>query len=101
MALISDVRTVPADERGAYLLAGALRAVAWVCSTMSVGVALFLAFASTEVDATERALVFGAVGGVGLLIAALFLFLSYVLALLAGLHAMSRAGVDEERPVRS
>ena len=94
MTLINDVRAVPADERGAYLLSGAFRAIAWVCSLMSVGVGLFLALASTDVGSVERAMVFGAVAGAGLVVAALLLFLSYVLALLAGLHAMARAAAS-------
>jgi hypothetical protein len=97
MTLVDDVRTVPADERGAYLLSGVFRTLAWICSGLSVGLGFWMAVGNADIDAVERTLVFGAVVGAGLFVAGVLLFLGYVLALLAGIHAQLRT-TDADRP---
>lgn len=75
-----------AIERGAYALAGAFRCVAYLCAGIAVFIAAALALNDGSVSPVERVLVFTVFAGGGMLIAALLLFLGYVLALLAGIQ---------------
>ena len=76
-----------AIERGAYALAGAFRCLAYLCAGVALLVGTGMAIGSSYISPGERAVVFGVVAGVGLMVAALLLFLGYVLALLAGIHS--------------
>ena len=76
----------PVIERGAYALAGTFRCLAYLCGGSAVVFGAALALGSGGTSPAERALVFAVFGGAGLLVAALLLFLGYVLALLAGIH---------------
>ena len=75
-----------AIERGAYALAGAFRCVAYLCAGVAVFLAAAMALDNDYISSFERAFVFGAIAAAGLLVAGLWLFLGYVLALLAGIH---------------
>lgn len=77
----------PAIERGAYALAGTFRCLAYLCAGVAVLIGAALAIDNSGISLVEKAFVFGAFAGAGLLVAALLLFLGYVLALLAGIHS--------------
>ena len=70
------------EERAAYALSGVFKVLSWVCAAASIVLGFLLAaeFAG-----------FLVLAGVGLFAAAVLLFLSHVLILLAGIHA--RLGV--------
>lgn len=75
-----------AIERGAYAVAGTFRCLAYLCGGVVVFLGAAMAIDNGGISLFERVVVFGAFAGVGLLVAALLLFLGYVLALLAGIH---------------
>lgn len=79
-----------AIERGAYALAGTFRCLAYVCVGVGVFIAAALAIDNSDISLFERIFVFGVFAGAGLLVAALLLFLGYVLALLAGISQSGR-----------
>ena len=76
-----------AIERGAYALAGTFRCLAYLCAGVALFVGAAMALDNGSISPVERGLVFIVFAGGGLLVAALLLFLGYVLALLAGIHA--------------
>lgn len=74
-------------ERGAYALAGTFRCLAYLCAGVAVFIGAAMAVDNSDISVFERAFVFGVFAGAGLMVAALLLFLGYVLALLAGIHS--------------
>lgn len=76
-----------AIERGAYGLAGTFRCLAYLCAGVALFIGTGMAIGNSYISPMERAVVFGVFAGVGLVVAALLLFLGYALAMLAGIHS--------------
>ena len=86
MSVVTKPDLYTADERGAWALAGVFKVVASIFAGVSLLGGAFMALDNQGLDPIERALVFLVYAVPGLFIAALVLFLGYVLVLLVGIH---------------
>ena len=86
MSVATTPNLYSTDERAAWALSGVFKVLASICAGVSLLGGPFMALDNQELDAIERVLVFLVYAGPGLFVAALVLFLGYVLVLLVGIH---------------